>query len=112
LKLKQSATGSDEIKPEDRFYFEIEYPKQYDSTKIRTKAIWVHKSWTVGKAIDEICEVLSIENRNNDPTAKKLEMSSRRTSAHFPNDISLSLLYPELTNGDPIRLSYGTSVSA
>jgi len=106
LKLKQSATGGDGVKPEDRFYLEIEYPRKYDSTKTRTKAMWVHKSWTVGKAIDEICEILSVENRNNDPTAKKLEMSSRRTNAHFPNDIALSLLHPELTNGDPILLSY------
>jgi len=104
--------GDGSIKDEDKFWVEAEYPRSYISKKTKIRSVWLNKKWTIGKAIDNICKHLEIENRNNELGAKKLILIGKRNGAEFPSDISLELLNPELVSGDSIQLIYIENVKA
>jgi len=101
------ALGSDSISTSDRFYLRVNYPKSYGGKKREDKDIFGSKNWTVGKLLDDISERLSMDNRNNDPTQKRLGLYAFGTNPiEFPNDIPLLLLHPQLKTGDSVQLLY------
>lgn len=109
MKVKMRAVGDSGVKESDRFFLEVEFP-EVSLTGVAMKkkplSMWFNVNWTIGKVVDSICKKSGLENRNNDAKAKKLNVYSKRTQAQFPHDIALSLLQPELCNGDTVQLRY------
>lgn len=79
MKLKAKAAGDHRVPPVDRVYFNCAAPV-FDPTKdsipvnpntpvIRCKAVYVSKTWSLGKCIDTIAAQLKIHNENKNPQA-------------------------------------------
>lgn len=109
LQMKMKAIGNENIKEENRIYFEVIFPTTDIFGKplaMPVRNIWFDKNWTIGRVIDDICDRSSLENRNNEKNAKKLNLFSKRNQAQFPYDIPIELLAPELSSGDSVLIAY------
>jgi len=110
LRLKMKAKGDSSIKDHHRFFLEVLFPKfsitGAPATQRKPESMFFDVDWTVGRVLDKISTTCGLENRNNELTAKKLQLTSAHSQAMFPHDISLGLLTPELRSGDTVQLVY------
>lgn len=110
-RLRGSALGDDRVKTEDRVYFDVSFPSllEYPSggrPRWLSHAFYFSRNWTVGRALDFVCEHAGIENRNNVASAKKLLMVVSDTGVDLPTDVTFGLLDPSVASGDSLRVEY------
>lgn len=136
MRIKQRAVGFKTIHPNDRVYFAVLKPRNTkpkpilvlnDVDNIKpienvvlnpdlkgTHPVFVSKKWSLGKAVDSICDVVSIPNRNNEWGDSKLrifrDLDKYCVSPH-KMDIEISELIKQeiLIEGDRIIIEYISS---
>lgn len=71
MKLKMKATGNKSIPELERVFFNIYLPL---NSKMKTKAVFVSRLWSVGRVIDFVAAESNLRNDNNVVGAKKLKL--------------------------------------
>lgn len=119
MKLKQKAMGQKAIQQEDRIYFLVHLPlskiasMSLKSGKDRTKGVFVSKLWPLGKVLDAISDLCSVQNKNNtsqgeNQKLKLFKHSSGELLANESYNVLLDQLIKdeEVFNGDTLVLEY------
>ncbi|XP_008546084.1 AN1-type zinc finger protein 1 [Microplitis demolitor] len=108
MKLKGRATGSKEIPSNHRKYFLI-YPPLKASKK-ESRALFISDSWTIGKSIDSIADIMGINNTNNTSNLIKLKLFNYLNGNIITDkmDALISTLLDDshLTDGQSLILEY------
>ena len=111
MQLKAKALGGpvDEI---DRIIYEVNVSnellkdlsikKSQEYTKA-APAINFNRNWTIGRCIDQACNVIGLTNRNNEPNSRKIAIALNN-GLPLPTDLNLNLLLPEIPNGSSLEL--------
>lgn len=109
MKLKGNSIGSQGIPTVDRRYFLVHYPANTKNVGT-SKGAFVSISWTLGKTIDSISDLLGIPNSNNVSTSMKLRMFHHETGLVVSEkmDVPLADLFnnKDLIDGQSIILEY------
>lgn len=109
MKLKGSSIGSQGIPTADRRYFLVHYPSSTKNAGT-SKGAFVSISWSMGKTIDSIADLLGIPNSNNVSTSKKLRMFHHETGLVVSERMDTLLLdlfnSKELIDGQSIIFEY------
>ena len=109
MKLKGHSVGSQGIPTVDRRYFLVYCPRTTKNAGT-SKGTFVSVSWTMGKAIDSIADLLGIPNSNNVSTSKKLRVFHHDTGFIVADqmDTLLAELFKNnnLIDGQSIILEY------
>lgn len=109
MKLKGHSIGSQGIPAVDRRYFLVYYPTTTKNAG-SSKGAFVSVSWTMGKAIDSIADLLGIPNSNNVSSSEKLRMFHHNSGLVVSDqmDMSLSELFKSnnLIDGQSIIFEY------
>ena len=112
--MRKQAVGDDRVALSDRWYWLL------DSSALRPRrshaastagallAVFVNKNWTVGRAVDSLCELAGVDNDNHEGGGRQkvclgCERSLRGGRA-LPFDLPLHLLAPAVMNGDTVQL--------
>mmetsp|Transcript_5462 Transcript_5462/g.20992 ORF Transcript_5462/g.20992 Transcript_5462/m.20992 type:complete len:298 (-) Transcript_5462:29-922(-) len=102
--VRRAAKGPAKVARPDRFVLEVLYPH---GSGAAPRALYFHKAWPVGKALDVALEAASLENRNHlVPPEEKLHLISLRTGKPFPFSTSLAVLTyrKELAQADAVLI--------
>jgi len=108
MRIKNKATGQKSIPSADRVYFNVITPKQCGESR---KAVFVAKTWSVGRAIDAIADECKVPNKNNVANAEKLRLfTDLQENATYLEDLSQiinDLMHDnQLIDGQNLRLEY------
>lgn len=108
MRVKNKATGLKSIPTVDRIYFNVTTPKQLGEAK---KAVFVSKTWSVGRAIDAIADECKVPNRNNVANAEKLRLfTDIQNDTDYIQDLSKilnNLVHDnQLVDGQNLKLEY------
>ena len=113
MKLKGKSVGPNNIPITERCYFLVHLPITGSNRFLEEpKGIFVSSTWSVGRVIDSISDLLNIPNFNNIAKAQKLRLfnyfNGEIVSTHM--DVSLNELLNNgtLTNGQDIILEYSS----
>ena len=114
--MRKSAVGDDRIAASDRWYWWLDAsPVRRRSTALTAApllAVFVNKNWTVGRAVDSLCELAGVENDNHTALSTSAGRQrlclgcerSLRGGGVLPFDLPLHLLTPAVMDGDTVQL--------
>ena len=68
MRLKHSATGKKSVPIEKRYHALVVH-HEAETNRIRAKALWFSRKWSVGKVLDVAAEALKVTNNNNNINA-------------------------------------------
>nr|XP_022902171.1 AN1-type zinc finger protein 1-like [Onthophagus taurus] len=107
MRLKGKAVGLNSIPSVDRVYFNITHPK---ITPEKTTAIFVSKTWTLGRVIDAIADEIKITNKNNQANVLKLRLFKKETGETVSSIMSKKLedllKADEIVDGEELLIEY------
>jgi len=107
MKLKMKSSGDKSVPQSERIYFLVTPPK---SSGKSASGVWTNRGWVMGKVIDSLASLLSVQNNNNNQTAPKLKLFRSADGVSVSEDTSLLLdkilASEELFNGDGVTLEY------
>ena len=111
--IRKAARGDDRVPVDERWYLYVDASAVRRSAK-EAVVVWVNRQWTVGRAIDAVCEAVGVECQNHLAEGKKIGLGCERTmkgGVLLPTDLPLHLLAPAVMNGDTVQLRYREAVS-
>ncbi|XP_044745931.1 AN1-type zinc finger protein 1-like [Coccinella septempunctata] len=103
MRLKGRAVGLKSIPTTDRLHFNIVLPSKSE------KAVFISKTWTLGKAIDAIAQECSLQNNNNKSGELKLRLfkTDKTILSKVMSDSILDLLHKEsIIDGETLIIEY------
>lgn len=133
MRIKQKAIGDKTQPPTKRMYFAIKKPentapkpikiltKEDELLKIEsmtidpdlkdTMAIYINADWSVGRALDGICDLCKIKNVNNIPGSSKVKLFRSFDGyciSPVKNDVEIKALIDQqvLQQGDKLTVEY------
>lgn len=80
MKLKQKAEGEKGIPQEDRVYLLVHLPKSSSSSS-SSRAVFISRTWSLGRSVDAIATLLKVKNSNNILGAPKLRLFHASTGS-------------------------------
>ena len=109
--MRKQAVGDNRIAESDRWYWWL------DASRMRRRpaasstpllAVYVNRNWTVGRAVDSVCELAGVENDNHEGGGRqKVCLGCERSlkgGRPLPFDLPLHLLTPAVMDGDTVQL--------
>ncbi|XP_030750691.1 AN1-type zinc finger protein 1-like [Sitophilus oryzae] len=106
MKIKNKAVGQKTIPSTDRVYFNIHYGVNYT----KSLAVFVSKTWSLGRVTDAITVECKLQNNNNKSTEKKLRLFKHEGNTIVSNNMSCNLdkLLNEhsIVNGENLVIAY------
>lgn len=107
MKLKMKSSGNKTLPQEERTYFMVTPPK---ITGKPASGVWVSNKWVMGKVVDTVADLLSVQNFNNVAEKEKLKLFRKTDGQSVCEDMSATLKSvlenEELFNGDNVILEY------
>uniref|UniRef100_A0A2P2HX67 AN1-type zinc finger protein 1-like n=1 Tax=Hirondellea gigas TaxID=1518452 RepID=A0A2P2HX67_9CRUS len=111
LKMRCVQCGKSNMLPEESTYFLVVLPLQTSNavttvTAVRTIAVCVSSSWSVGKALDAIADLAKISNHNNIGGERVLQLYRHHDGSLLPAQTVITELLATngLCNGETIVL--------
>jgi len=106
MKLKMKSTGDSGLPQGEKLYLLVTPP----GGSVEGKGVWVSNTWVMGRVVDSIASLLSLENHNNIAGADKLKIFRRVDGVSLCEDMSevVGVLVgrEELYNGDTVVMEY------
>ncbi|XP_033322204.2 AN1-type zinc finger protein 1 [Megalopta genalis] len=115
MRIKGSAVGPKNIPMNERCYFLVyPSPKMYNKHIGPSKGIYVNMTWTIGKAIDSLADILKMSNNNHVAGASRLQLFHHATGELVSNEMDTLLTKllenSELVDGQSVILEYSDCV--
>ena len=112
VSMRKQAVGDDRIASADRWYWWLDAShirrRSAHSSTSSLLAVFVNKNWTVGRAVDSVCELAGVENDNHEGGGRqKICLGCERSvkgGRPLPFDLPLHLLTPAVMDGDTVQL--------
>lgn len=109
MKIKGKAFGDNKVPVVDRLFFNVHYPLVNDVSK-EARALFISKTWTVGRAIDFFAKRMKVENNNNVQDAPKLRLFIKENGLLVTNEMDTvfeALVKDQIIiDGDSLVLEY------
>ena len=105
MKIKMKAVGDTNIPDVERTYLNVHLPM---GTKEKTRPIFVAKTWSLGKILDDIASRCDLRNDNNLPAAKKMCLFNNQTGQRYDSStlLATALADQDIFNGGSINIDY------
>jgi hypothetical protein len=105
IRIRLSKDSLRSVSEDDRWFWMAEASQGLRGSKTPVPLV-VNRNWTIGRALEAVCDALGVENENHLPNSKKITLTCARSQSTFPNDIPLHLLEPALANGDTVKIEF------
>lgn len=105
IKLKQKATGDNNIPLESRVFFSIKRPEHKEDL-----LMFASDKWTFGQLLDKAANASGLMNTNNESLENRLLLKNSHTNFHFDPCVLIKTAIEEKTvlSGSPLELYYCT----
>jgi len=109
MRLRQRAVGYKKIADSEKVYFLVHWKGENDPGELQKKAVFVSRSWSVGRSVDSMSEYCGVTNKNNvtgGPQLRLFNLEGEKICEELSTIMNDLLAKEVIVDGGSVLLNY------